>query len=100
MYGFDWNNGGPGAADLALNILEAVRISAELPGGAMLACCQGQVSELSWDLHQLFKWRVLACLSGRQVVIPYEVVVLYLKTKGKNINLRRSYVQHVYPHLR
>lgn len=55
---FNWGYGGSGPADLALNLLEyTARLTGEKPS---VDVWKGRVTWLAWQLHQDFKWQVVA----------------------------------------
>jgi hypothetical protein len=59
--GFDWSFGGSGPADLALNVLALVFPLA--PDATGVALRDGlSVSEAAWELHQEFKYDLIATL--------------------------------------
>lgn len=79
--GFEWGYGGSGPADLALNILEAV-LTDEGYSGPRDRCFDGSCFRIAWDLHQHFKWEVVAPMAHTGGIIGYDFVVLWLKSKA------------------
>lgn len=71
--GFEFGYGGSGPADLALNAVEAILQQIGYAGPRM-ACWRGDCWELSYTLHQEFKWLFVAGVDRMAgTVIPWDV---------------------------
>ena len=75
--GYGWGYSGSGAADLALNILEAV-LRREHYHGHRVKCWRGSCYDRAWHLHQDYKRAVIAGIPEAGTVIPYQSVVDWL----------------------
>lgn len=76
--GFEWGYGGSGPADLALNICEIMlnRLNYE---GERVRCYSGDCWDLSFKLHQEFKFRFIATANRDGAVIPYAEIETWVK---------------------
>jgi hypothetical protein len=59
--GYEWGYGGSGPADLALNVLVVLFMERGLTGRRKVTCWdKSRVPERAYNLHQQFKWDVIA----------------------------------------
>lgn len=77
--GFEWNYGGSGPSDLALNILEWL-LQDEGYRGERQACYRGSCFTLAWDLHHNLKWDLIAHCPRDGDVIPLATLKSWLET--------------------
>ena len=78
--GFEWGYAGSGPADLALNIVESALLSLGYKGPRMNVW-RGQCFDLSFHLHQAFKFQFIATANRDGAVIPWEPVLSWVKEK-------------------
>jgi hypothetical protein len=76
--GYEWGYGGSGPADLALNILENYLRHTGYKGPSSKASF-GRYFNLAWDLHQTFKWSVIALQPREGAEIPYAAIDEWVK---------------------
>jgi hypothetical protein len=73
--GLEIGDPGPGAADLALNILATLF---PYEGGSFEQCFDGKVSCHAWKLHQDFKFEFLATADKNEGEVEWDLIETWL----------------------
>lgn len=78
--GLEFGYAGSGPADLSLNIIEAVLRQTGYSGEKTEPLWDGnRVFQLAWNLHQAFKFDVIAPLQGDEHIIDYPAIQSWLE---------------------
>lgn len=84
--GYEWNYGGSGPADLALNIAEHALNALHYKGNRQ-KCFKGDCFDLAWAMHQELKWKFIASAPREGTIIPWQDILdfawKYIKEKGE-----------------
>lgn len=84
--GYEWNYGGSGPADLALNLAEHALKALDYNGNRQ-PCFKGDCFDLAWAMHQDLKWKFIAPAPREGTIIPWQDILdfawKYIKEKGE-----------------
>lgn len=75
---YEWNYGGSGPADLALNIAEHALNALHYKGNRQ-KCFKGDCFDLAWAMHQELKWKFIASAPREGTIIPWQDILDFVK---------------------
>lgn len=91
--GYEWGYGGSGPADFALNIVENVLRHLKYNGPRQIGFDgQGSCFDLSYRLHQDFKWRYIATAENKKNHISLATIIEFIDKGLAKHKLGRVYV--------